>query len=313
MANDDKYHATIYDDVWRTLVHDFPTLLIAFVNEVFGENYSDGVRVEFLQDVHEQNIVDGRLEKRITDSYFRIIDESGVARMYHIECQSTVDNSMLIRIFEYGAQIALDSAVKGKDKIVMEFPHAAVLFLRSNSNTPDSMEIEIKVPDGCISYEIPVVKMKNYSIDKIFHKKLFILLPFYMFVVEKSLKECEENPKKLAELLESLGKIVTGLDMLLRIGVVDELLRRSLLELSEKVNYHLARNYKTVQKEAEAVMGGKVLEYEAKSIYMTGKSDGRAEMVIDMIKDNMKVERIAKIAKMTVEQVTAIGRKAALM
>ena len=103
MANDDKYHATIYDDVWRTLVHDFPTLLIAFVNEVFGENYSDGVRVEFLQDVHEQNTVDGRLEKRITDSYFRIIDESGVARMYHIECQSTVDKSMWIRIFEYGA------------------------------------------------------------------------------------------------------------------------------------------------------------------------------------------------------------------
>lgn len=60
-------------------------------------------------------------------------------------------------------------------------------------------------------------------------------------------------------------------------------------------------------------MGGKVLDYEAKSIYMSGKSDGRAEMVIDMIKDDMKVERIARIAKMTVEQVIAIGRKDALL
>ena len=54
-----EYKATIYDDVWCTIVHDFPNLLIAFVNELFSESYSKDARVEFLQDTHEQKMPDG--------------------------------------------------------------------------------------------------------------------------------------------------------------------------------------------------------------------------------------------------------------
>ena len=80
-------------------------------------------------------------------------------------------------------------------------------------------------------------------------------------------------------------------------------------------------------------MGGKVLDYEAKTIYMNGKNDGialgmaqgvaqgmaqgmkqgvaqgRASMVLDMIKDGLE---IGTIARMSVEQVNELGRKAVL-
>ena len=83
-------------------------------------------------------------------------------------------------------------------------------------------------------------------------------------------------------------------------------------------------------------MGGKVLDYEAKTIYMNGKNDGialgmaqgvaqgmaqgmeqgvaqgRASMVLDMIKDGLETGTIARIARMSMEQVTEIGRKAAV-
>ena len=83
-------------------------------------------------------------------------------------------------------------------------------------------------------------------------------------------------------------------------------------------------------------MGGKVLDYEAKTIYMDGKNDGialgmaqgmaqgmeqgvaqgvaqgRASMVLDMIKDGLEIGTIARIARMSVEQVNEIGRKAVL-
>ena len=87
-------------------------------------------------------------------------------------------------------------------------------------------------------------------------------------------------------------------------------------------------------------MGGKVLDYEAKTIYMNGKNDGialgmakgvaqgmakgvaqgmeqgvaqgRASLVLDMIKGGLEIGTIARIARMSVEQVTEIGRKAAL-
>ena len=79
-------------------------------------------------------------------------------------------------------------------------------------------------------------------------------------------------------------------------------------------------------------MGGKVLDYEAKTIYMDGKNDGialgmakgvaqgmakgvaqgRAFLVLDMIKGGLEIGTIARIARMSVEQVTEIGRKAAV-
>ena len=62
-------------------------------------------------------------------------------------------------------------------------------------------------------------------------------------------------------------------------------------------------------------MGGKVLDYEAKTIYMNGKNDGialgmaqgmeqgvaqgRASMVLDMIKDGLEIGTIARIARMS--------------
>ena len=332
MAENTEYQATIYDDVWRTLVHDFPMFLVAFINELFSENYSENVRIEFLQDIHQQNQPDGGIEKRITDTYFRIVDEDGNVKKYHVECQSTADNSMLVRIFEYGAQIALDDAVKKGNRIVLEFPHAAVLFLRSTGNTPDEMEIVIKTPGGSVEYKIPVAKMQSYTIDMMFKKKLLILLPFYLFVVEKSLKDYEENSGKRQELMDSLRMIVAGLDNLLLLGDIDALARKSLVELSAKVNHHLARNYAKVQKEAKNIMGGKVLDYEAKTIYMNGKNDGIAlgmaqgmeqgvaqgvaqgwaSMVLDMIKDGLEIGTIARIARMSVEQVNELGRKAVL-
>ena len=71
-------------------------------------------------------------------------------------------------------------------------------------------------------------------------------------------------------------------------------------------------------------MGGKVLDYEAKTIYMDGKNDGialgmakgvaqgMASLVLDMIKGGLEIGTIARIARMSVEQVTEIARKAAL-
>ena len=145
-----------------------------------------------------------------------------------------------------------------------------VLFLRSNRITPDFMSIELKTPDGSISYKITVAKMQNYTIDIMFKKRLLILLSFYLFVVEKSLKDCEADSDKLAELLNSLQTIVKGLDALLLLGDIDELTRNSILEFSNMVNVHLARNYAMVRKGAEDIMGGKILEYESKTIYQNG-------------------------------------------
>ncbi|MCI6097627.1 MAG: hypothetical protein MR700_02295 [Selenomonadaceae bacterium] len=221
---------------------------------------------------------------------------------------------MLVRLFKYGACIALDDVIQDSNKIVLEFPHAAVLFLRLNRNTPDFMQIELRTPGGSVSYKIPVAKMQNYTVDVMLNKRLLILLPFYLFVVEKSLKECEANSDKLADLLISLRTIVKGLDALLLLGDIDELMRQSILEFSHMVNVHLARNYAKVRKGAEDIMGGKILEYEAKTIYQNGMrmghekgrergcKEGRMEILYDLIKDgDISLSKAAQKAGMDEE------------
>ena len=47
--------------------------------------------------------------------------------------------------------------------------------------------------------------------------------------------------------------------------------------------------------------------------YNKGKTEGRAELITNMLKNQIKPEQIAKIANMTVEQIISIGKKAAVL
>ena len=173
---DMAYSSTPYDDVFRTLVNDCSKLIIPLINEAFGESYTGDEIIQFSPNEHFLNQQDGSEDKRITDTTFAIVGK--VTKRYHLECQSTLDYSILIRIFEYDAQIALDqdSEIVGS-RIIVSFPNTAVLFLRSNASTPDVMEIVIRTPGGDISYDVPVMKVKSYSIEEIFVCKFTVVLP----------------------------------------------------------------------------------------------------------------------------------------
>ena len=80
----------------------------------------------------------------------RCIDKSH--SMYHWECQSSADSSMLVRFFEYDTQIALDEGEIKKDVLTVTLPNSAVLFLRCDDATPDRMKIEIITPGGTVSF-----------------------------------------------------------------------------------------------------------------------------------------------------------------
>ena len=87
------------------------------------------------------------------------------------------------------------------------------------------------------------------------------------------------------------------------------------------VNVHLARNYAMVRKGAEDIMGGKILEYEAKTIYQNGirlgRKEGREEkeisMIVSMLKNKLSLEQIVTITGLTMEKIVSIGRQAAVL
>ncbi len=266
---------TTYDDVFRTLLNDCRGLIVPLINELFEENYSGAEEIVFSVNEHFMNQQDGNMEKRITDTCFKILGRE--ARKYHLECQSGSDNSMVVRIFEYDTQIALDDGEIRGNTLTVTFPHSAVLFLRSNSATPDSMKIKMVTPGGEVAYDVPVMKTQQYSLDEIFEKRLLFLLPFYVFSHESRFEEYEQDEKKLELLKQECAQIKGRLENLVVRGEISEYTYRMIIELSGKVVKHIAEKYTSVQKGVNSVMVGGVIETEAHRILWKGIQQGREE------------------------------------
>ena len=267
---------TAYDDVFRTLVNDCSKLVIPLINEAFGESYTGNEEIQFSPNEHFLNQQDGSESRRITDTTFAIIGKE--KKRYHLECESTVDYSLLIRIFEYDAQIALDQDSEVvNNKIIVSFPHTAVLFLRSIETTPDMMQIVIRTPGGAVSYDVPVMKVKSYTIEEIFEKDLLFLIPFYIFTYESSFEQINCNDDQMAELKAEYERIHLRLEDMAKKGTISEFYKKTIMDMSERVLANIAAKYSRIKEGVGSVMCGQVLDYEAKRILNAGLAKGREE------------------------------------
>ena len=79
----------------------------------------------------------------------------------------------------------------------------------------------------------------------------------------------------MLELLKAeYGQIRARLEALAEKGTISEYIKCTLVDMSNKVLENIARKYDSVRKGVKAVMGGKVLEYEAKTILEKGIEKG---------------------------------------
>lgn len=269
---DVRITSTPYDDVFRTLLNDCSQLVIPVINEVFGENYSGKEEIIFSPNEHFLNRQGGNEEERITDSSFKIVGKE--TKKYHLECQSSTDNSMLVRFFEYDTQIALDGGEIRGNVLHVAFPHSAVLYLRHNASTPDKLKIHMDTPGGSLGYGIPVMRSQRYTVKEVFEKDLLFLVPFYIFSHEKRFGEYEKDRAGLEALKKEYEQIKAGLERLLERGAISAYMRCTIIDMTNKVLEHIAAGYEAVREGVGAVMGGKVLEYEAKTIKREGIEQG---------------------------------------
>ena len=290
--------STPYDDVFRTLLNDCTSLIIPVVNEIFGEHYTGKETIQFLPNEHFINRQDANTKEKITDSCFQIL--SNPKKKYHIECQSTTDNHKTIRMFEYASQIALEDCELSEDELTVTFPHSAVLYLRHTRSTPDSMIMKIRTPGGNVSYEIPVLKVQQYTLDELFEKKLLFLIPFYIFSFEHDFPKYELDSEKLVELKKEFLNIRNRLENASVVGEINEYVKCTIIDMSQKVIGQITTRYANIRKEVTSVMKGKILEYEAKTILQRGIREGRLEGIREG-----KIEGYAEIIRdglLTVEE-----------
>ena len=261
---------TIFDDVFRTLVEKTPRLLIPVINECFGKHYPEDAKIIHRMNEHMKKTGD----KIITDTLIQVDNI-----LYHIECQSTADGTMAIRMIEYDFMIALNSTerIDSTYNYRMTMPHSCALYLRHNSNTPDALSVTINFADGTEKeYQVPIIKVQNYTKDEMFQKHLLFFFPYYIMRYEKSIGMIEKDSEKLHDLLEEYREIVYNVRNNYSVAEAN-----TLCELAIGILEHVAGAHKNVKKEVENVMGGKVLELEWERRYKAGVQVGHNAGVLE--------------------------------
>lgn len=295
---------TIFDDVFRTMLEKMPELVIPLINEVFGTNYPADIPIEQQRNEHQT-----KSGEKITDSRLKIAD-----KIYHIECQSTSDTEMVIRMIEYDFAISLESKKIENGRYRIYFPHSCVLYLRGKGRS-NTIGMDIVMPNGqIIKYDLPAIYVENYTTDVIFQKKLLFLLPFYIMRYEKSREKLEKNPEELRELLQEYEKIAGKLEDSL-LGRGREAQHRYLVEVIIRISDYIFANSEKTRKGVNAAMGGEVLDLKTDKLINEIRQDVKEEVrdevkmeiVVYMLKKGINtLEEIADSTNLSLEQVKKI-------
>ena len=293
----------IYDGAFRTILNDCRQMIIPVINEIFKEDYTGNEKIEFHPNEHFMDQQDAADQERITDTNFIIYGKK--KKKYHLECESSLpDGWMTIRLFEYDAQIALDEGEVINEILTVTFPNTAVLYLRNYKKTPDKMRYVIKTPGGTLEYDVPIMKVQEYTLEDIFSKGLLLLIPFYIFSHEKNFKVYNSNEQRLAELIAEYRSILERLDKLEQEGIIGAFDKRTIIELSGDVIREIAQKYENVQKGIGGMMSGALLETEARTILNRGKDEAKKETALRMLQDGeLSIDKIAKYSGLDIAEV----------
>ncbi len=269
---------SVYDNAFRTMEGECDDLVLPFINHMFDENYDNTAVIKRLRNEHIVEKSGDADVKRVTDSSLEILYEN-VAKRYHIECESKkYDGTILIRVFEYDSQIALDSAEGSLHRVHMKFPNTGILLLRESNDAPKKAVIDLEMPSGeQLSYDVQIIKMSDYSLEDIFDKSLYMLLPFYIFKFERQFGDIDNDQDKIDALFDTYEEIYHRLDEELEKANLSAYSYGAIIRLIHEVANKLTSNHTNIHKKVGAIMGGKTLDIPEVRIYHKGKDEGRAE------------------------------------
>ena len=234
--NDDGV-VQIYDKIFKRILTLSNVAVINFINGIFGKNFPTDSKLTYNWTENIKN----SLEKTIADTIITVND----TEKFHVEVQINSDSTIALRVFDYGYQDALKYKKIENDRMILKFPQSKIIFLEHNSNTPNSVVLELDFEEqGKFEYEIPVIKFLDYSIDELDSQHLVILLPLYLLKLRREIEkeQSRENALKLKSLInDGIIKSIEDNEKARNITHDDAII---LIGLLEKLYNHLYGNIK---------------------------------------------------------------------
>jgi hypothetical protein len=285
------------------------------LNSLFKENYAtEATEVsfasnEFVDD--DYNILRGDL--------FLKLSEADKSNHYHIEIQTLNDDSMVIRMLEYGISKAKEIAqcVGDQEEMVFYIPKQLVIFIEQNPSIKDELRLRLIFPDGQeVNYRVPVMKYWEYGKEEILKQKLYPLLPLQVFKLRYQMEKIKlrktHSEQELRELIEKAQQIVEEMAneaaRLFKAEEIDGGDLHKILLANEELFRYLNSRYVNDEKLNEEVLSMtrtlyNPIEVEKAKLdgIIEGKLEGKLEDARKALKKGFSLEDIAEITGLPLE------------
>ncbi|KLU59918.1 hypothetical protein CEB3_c40520 [Peptococcaceae bacterium CEB3] len=299
------------DEILKSLFTVSGKVLINMLNSLFKENYAiEATEVsfgsnEFVDD--EYNILRGDFFLKLGDA-----DKSG---HYHIEIQTLNDDSMVIRMLEYGISKAKEIA-KGpgdQEETAFYIPKQLVIFIEQNPSIKDELRLRLIFPDGQeVKYRVPVMKYWEYGKEEILEQRLYPLLPLQVFKLRYQMEKIKlrktHTEQELWELIEKAKQVVEEMAneaaRLCKDGEIDGGDLHTMLLANEELFRYLNSRYCNDEKLNEEVLSMTRTLYDpivAEKAKQEGKREGKLEAARSALLKGFSLEDIAEITGLPLE------------
>ena len=209
----------IWDEMIKAITERMPYQLLPLIEEVFRKKYPIGTTVKLLATEHIVPEVnkDFRYSKVIMSDITILVGDQD---LYHLECQMTNDNEMILRMYEYDFHIALShgKVIEEDGAISIKFPRSVVMYPGTSSTIPDELSCKVYMPDGSTSiFKVPTIKVQDFSLEYIREKHLTVFIPFTLLRFRPRLTS-KKNPIKENELTDFVSQLIVILNEEVKAG-----------------------------------------------------------------------------------------------
>ena len=256
--------------------------------------------------------------KIVTDS---VLVVRGIS--YHIEIQAYSSVGMQIRMIEYDFHIALGNAEQKDGVYRIKFPESCVFYIRRKRLRNKTLDVEIEFPDGAkVMYKAKAIPTLSYTLDDIFEKKLYALIPYYLLKYEKKKDALEASDQDREKLFGDYKDIA---DRLIRVMEDDPKAGyvSILLDLVNDIADEVLAGQPKAREGIGEIMGGQVMTLASDRLVADAEARGEArgevrggnKMLYKLVQDGditieKGAEKMGVSNEQFVNQMTLCGYKA---
>ena len=158
-------------------------------------------------------------------------------------------------------------------EMILHFPRSVVLYPEKNGKIPNRLRCRIIFQDNSEhTYQVPTVKMQDYSMEEIQRKHLILFLPYVLLRLRPQLEN--HNGIKKEELTSLVNSVIVILNEEVQLGNITELQQKDILELFNRASKKIFTHYPEYQREVSSMTE---LKIKTLSMQLAEKDEQLAE------------------------------------